>query len=295
MSDESVSEIAERFVIQADDDQPIQLWRTGRGRPLVLLHEWTADHSAWRRFTPTLADRFTVHAWDARGHGVTGSNPTPGAEPPTVERMARDLRQVIDHFGLEAPLLVGHSMGALTLWQYVALYGCRGLGGLCIIDQSPKLVTDTNWRLGIYGDFPEARNRAFLAGLSVDFANTVLKLLADGHNPRARSQIEADTPGIRRLRERLSRLDSAPLIACWRSLAAADFRPILPRIDVPCLLVYGTASNYYGAAVADYVQQTIPGSVLHLYKDGDHSPHAGQRDRFIAELTAFGQVMVQAR
>ncbi len=62
-----------RFVIHADDGQPVQLQRTGRGRPLVLLHEWTADHSVWRRFTPALADSFTVHAWDARGHGATGS------------------------------------------------------------------------------------------------------------------------------------------------------------------------------------------------------------------------------
>ena len=60
-------------------------------------------------------DSFTVHAWDARGHGATGANPAPGTEPPTVERMARDLKQVIDHLGLESPLMVGHSMGALTL------------------------------------------------------------------------------------------------------------------------------------------------------------------------------------
>jgi non-heme chloroperoxidase len=230
-----------------------------------------------------------VHAWDARGHGATGASPAPQAEPPTVERMARDLEQVVDRLALEAPLLVGHSMGALTLWQYVALYGCRKIGGLCIIDQSPKLVTTADWHLGIYGDFPESRNQAFLAALAADFPNTVLKLVADGNNPRAREQIAADSSGIRRLRERLGCLDPAPLIMCWDSLAAADFRPILPVIDVPCLLIYGTASNYYGVAVAEYVRQAIPGSVLRLYEGGDHSPHAGQRDRFLAELTAFGR------
>jgi non-heme chloroperoxidase len=277
----------EMISIQASDGQQIHLWRTGRGRSLILLHEWAADHNAWDRFIPALANNFTVYAWDARGHGVTGANPSPEAEPPTVERMARDLKQVIDHIGLQVPLLVGHSMGALTLWQYVSLYGCRGLGGLCIIDQSPKLITDADWPLGIYGDFSEARNQAFLAGLTVDFGNTVLKLLADGHNPRARSQIESNSPGIRRLRERLDRLDQAPLITCWRSLAAADFRPVLPTIEVPCLLIYGTASNYYGNAVAEYVQQAIPGSILHLYEEGDHSPHASQRDRFVAELADF--------
>jgi non-heme chloroperoxidase len=66
-------------------------------------------------------------------------------------------------------------------------------------------------------------------------------------------------------------------------------------IEVPCLLIYGTASNYYGSAVAEYVQQAIPGSILHLYEGSDHSPHAGQRDRFLAELTAFGQGVVPAR
>jgi pimeloyl-ACP methyl ester carboxylesterase len=59
---ESVSGTAERIVIQTDDGQPVWLWRTGRGRPLILLHEWTADHDAWDRFIPALADRFTVHA-----------------------------------------------------------------------------------------------------------------------------------------------------------------------------------------------------------------------------------------
>jgi len=279
--------MAEPIVVQADDGQPIRLWRTGRGRPLILLHEWAADHTAWDRFIPTLAGSFTVHAWDARGHGATGAGAAPQAGPPTVDRMARDLRQVLDHLAPEAPLLVGHSMGALTLWQYVALYGCRGIGSLCIVDQSPKLVTTADWRLGIYGDFPESRNRAFLAALAADFPNTVLRLVADGNNPRAREQIAAGSPGIRRLRERLGRLDPAPLITCWDSLAAADFRPVLPVIDVPCLLIYGTASNYYGVAVAEHVRQAIPGSVLHLYEDGDHSPHAGQRDRFLAELTAF--------
>src|SRR5437868_996167 len=64
-----------RFLVYTDDGQPVQLQRTGRGRPLLLLHEWTADHSVWRHFIPELADSFTVHAWDARGHGATGSKP----------------------------------------------------------------------------------------------------------------------------------------------------------------------------------------------------------------------------
>lgn len=47
MAKASMPELAEAVVVPADDGQPIRLWRAGRGRPLILLHEWAADHTAW--------------------------------------------------------------------------------------------------------------------------------------------------------------------------------------------------------------------------------------------------------
>ncbi|WP_448192654.1 alpha/beta fold hydrolase [Azospirillum sp. sgz301742] len=98
-------EMAETVVVHADDGQPIPLWRAGHGRPLILLHEWAADHTAWDRFIPTLAKSFTVYAWDARGHGTAGASHAPQAGPPIIERMAHDLKQAVDRLALEAPLL----------------------------------------------------------------------------------------------------------------------------------------------------------------------------------------------
>jgi non-heme chloroperoxidase len=39
-------------------------------------------------------------------------------------------------------------MGALTLWTYIARYGCGMLGSIGVIDQSPRLITDADWQLG---------------------------------------------------------------------------------------------------------------------------------------------------
>ena len=266
----------------ADDGEMLRVQVTGRGRPVILLHEWAADHRVWRPFAGGWGDGLAIHAWDARGHGGTAPE-----RPATVERMALDLANMIDHFAMEAPVVIGHSMGALTLWQYIAQAGCDRLGAICIIDQTPRLTTAEDWDLGIYGDFPAERNRRFLEGLAVDFPATVLALIADGSNERARRQIAADSEGIRRLRHRLEQLDPAPLIACWASLSAADFRPVLPRITVPALLVYGARSNYYGPAVADYVHAAIPDSRLYLYENADHSPHQGHRQRFLDDLRSF--------
>lgn len=264
----------------ADDGASIRLRIKGNGPPIVLLHEWAADFDVWRPIQDDLARDHTVYAWTARGHGGGATD----GEPATVVRMARDLHQMINHYAMPSPLVIGHSMGALTVWQYVALFGCDRLGGLCLIDQSPRIVTDAGWRLGIYGDFSAERNQAFLDSLAGDFAETVLRLVAGGRNERARQLYQRNSTGMQRLRERLGRKAPAPLISIWRSLGEADFRPVLPRISVPTLLIYGTASNYYGTAVADHVHARIKGSVLKLYEDADHSPHLGQRERFLDDL-----------
>ncbi len=266
----------------ADDGETLSVQVTGSGPPLVLLHEWGADHRVWAPFVKVLAERYTTYAWDARGHGARQ-----GEGPVTLARMSRDLANLRGHFGLEQAVVVAHSMGALTLWHHLGEVGCQGVKAICVIDQTPRLVTGDDWRLGIYGDFPPERSRRFVDDMRRDLAGAVLDLIANGHNERARRQIAANSEGIRRLRHRLEQLDPEPLARCWASLGEADLRFVLPLITVPTLLVYGMQSNYYGPEVADYVHGAIAGSILHRYDDADHSPHQGHRQRFLADLQAF--------
>lgn len=267
----------------ADDGQSIHFAASGEGPPLILLHGWTASHQEWFPFLPALEARHRVLRWDARGHA--GHPLTHGA--PTVTRMARDLANFLDHKKLKEAVVIGHSMGALTLWQYIRDFGTERLAGVGIIDQSPRLLTDPNWPHGIYGDFPEARSREFLASLEADFAEGVLRLGAFGLNERAREKYEANAPGWEKARRWLRALAPNPLIACWQSLVAADYRDVLAKIDVPALLVYGGESNFYRVETARYVADQIPAAVLHIYEDTDHSPHQWQRERFAQDILAF--------
>ena len=201
--------------------------------------------------------------------------------------MADDLRNLLDHFRLERPTVVGHSMGALTLWAYIARHGCERLGRIGVIDQSPRLVTDADWRLGIYGDWDEARDRAFVAAMRADFVTAVIELVSFGLNERARRRYQEGHPSIERVRTYLAMLDRAPLIEVWTTLSRADFRPVLPTIGVPALLVYGTDSNFYPPATGPWVRDAIPSAELLVYEGADHSPHVGQPDRFAADLARF--------
>lgn len=268
----------------ADDGAKIRVTISGDGPPIILLHGWTASHREWIPFLPELTRAHRVFGWDARGHG---GHSLEAGEPPTVERMARDLANLFEHYSLEGVTAVGHSMGALTLWHYIRDFGTARLDRLCFIDQSPKLLTEPGWQHGIYGDFGPEKAGELMNWLNADFAEGVLKLTAFGLNQRAREKYLAATSGWERSRDALRSQDPAPLIECWASLTAADYRDVLDRIDVPAMLVYGGESNFYGTDTARYVAGRIPDAVLHIYEGTDHSPHQWQRERFTRDLLSF--------
>jgi pimeloyl-ACP methyl ester carboxylesterase len=201
--------------------------------------------------------------------------------------MARDLRNLFATHQLDGAVVVGHSMGALTLWQYLRDYGADGISKVVFIDQSPKLMTDDNWRHGIYGDFDAKKAADFASELQQDFPEAVLRLTAFGLNARAREKYLSDAKGWRESRRWLRSLDANALATCWQSLVEADYRDVLKTIRLPALLVYGECSNFYDAGTARYVASQIPNAVLHIYEGTDHSPHQWQRERFIADLLRF--------
>lgn len=268
----------------ADDGEKIHLRISGDGPSLVLLHGWTSSHRDWNPFIDAFAPHFRVFRWDARGHG---GHPLKNPSVPTVERMARDLQNLLDHYRLDQAVAVGHSMGALTLWQYLRDFGDKRLSRLVFIDQSPRLLTGEGWQGGIYGDFGPERSATFMAELQQDFAEAVLRLVALGHNPQARALYQENAKGIQLARERLRALDPQPLIDCWASLTAADYRDVLAGIGIPALLVYGGASNFYSAGTAQYVRDSIPNAVLHTYPGVDHAPHLWERERFVRDVLDF--------
>ncbi|MFC0002889.1 alpha/beta fold hydrolase [Micromonospora siamensis] len=86
---------------------------------VLLLHGWTLDGRAWHRQLAELreryGDRVRVVTYDARGHGRSSCMALRTA---TVEQLGDDLAAVLDAVAADRVVLVGHSLGGMTIMEY---------------------------------------------------------------------------------------------------------------------------------------------------------------------------------
>lgn len=83
---------------------------------VLLAHCWTLNQEDWhyqvRDLQREFGHRIRIVTWDHRGHG--GSDPAP-KHACTIENLARDMADVIDHHAPSGSLvLAGHSIGGMT-------------------------------------------------------------------------------------------------------------------------------------------------------------------------------------
>ncbi len=82
----------------------------GHGPPLVLIHGLACGRRMWVRQIQELSRRFTVIAYDQRGHGRSDAPNDPSCYSPG--HLARDLVGLLDRLGIGEVRVVGFSLGA---------------------------------------------------------------------------------------------------------------------------------------------------------------------------------------
>ncbi|MFL6694516.1 MAG: alpha/beta fold hydrolase [Ramlibacter sp.] len=268
----------------ASDGQVVPVFVLGDGSPLVLVHGVGCSHRDWMPVARRLARSHCVLAWDARGHG--SCRPARGSI--TLPRLACDLAEMIDHFGLDRSVLVGHSMGALVLMQYLHSYGTQRVAAVALVDQSPRIVTDDSWRLGLFGGCSAAMLAGLIAGARRDIADTLLNEVGAFGGSWLRRQLSVEAALGRMLRRRLGRIDVRPLLDLAESMAEADFRHSLSRLDAPLLVVLGARSPHYAGVPLDgWYRDTVKHAQVSTYARAGHSPHVSEPLRFARELEIF--------
>ena len=98
---------------------------SGAGSPILLLHGFTGDVSAWQNLRSMLEPSHQVIALDMLGHG--GSDSPASVECYRMERTAADIMALLDQLAAGKIHLLGYSMGG-RLALYLAWRGTIGAG-----------------------------------------------------------------------------------------------------------------------------------------------------------------------
>lgn len=267
-------------IIDIENNLSLQVRFLGEGeQELIILHGWTGSSQDWRPIMDRLSDTCTCISWDQRPYFTQDA---------AIGKMAQDVNSVIEKICTGKPIILGHSMGAVVVWEYIRQFGCDAIEKLIIVDMTPKMLVDENWELGIYGTYSEDDDKCFIQECEKDFIERVGELIINGKKltePQKEAMRNGELMTIRN--QRLSRLDQKAWLDCWSSFVDKDYRDVLPTIKVPTLLCYGTDSNFYGTKVANYVHENIPDSTLVMFEGAGHSPHGEQPDTFCQHLLEF--------
>jgi pimeloyl-ACP methyl ester carboxylesterase len=228
------------------------------------------DSRQWRRQLDELSDEFTVVAWDAPGSG--GSS-----DPPETFRLrdyADCLAGFIDGLGLGRPHVLGLSFGgglALELYRRhpkvprtLVLAGAyAGWAG----SLPPEVVAQRLQRALREADLPpEEWLPAYMPGMFSESApqaliDEALSIMTDVHPVGMRVGL--------------------------RGFAEADLRDVLPRIEVPTLLLHGELDQRSPLSVAEDLHSQIPGSTLVVLPGVGHLSNIEAADRFNREVRDF--------
>ena len=121
--------VAERVTVV--DGVPIayRMWGDSRSGPgVVLVHGGAAHSRWWDHIGPLLAIDRRVVAIDLSGHGDSGRR-----ESYSFDGWAREILAVAADAGLDAPTVIGHSIGGVVTLRLAALFGSR-IEGAVVID-----------------------------------------------------------------------------------------------------------------------------------------------------------------
>lgn len=143
----------------------LRLRRGGSGPPLLLLHGNPQTHAMWHKVAPDLAKTFAVICPDLRGYGGSFKPPATADHAPYAKKeMAKDMVELMAHFGHPEFLVAAHDRGARVAHR-LALDHPQRVRKLALMDIIPTLEhferTDMAMAMGYYHWFWFAQPQPF--------------------------------------------------------------------------------------------------------------------------------------
>jgi pimeloyl-ACP methyl ester carboxylesterase len=236
----------------------------GSGQPIVLIHGFPLSGRAWERQERALLEAgFRVITYDRRGFGKS-SQPSVGYD---YDTFAADLNSLLNALDLHEVDIAGHSMGGGEIVRYLGTYGTERVRRAAIISGVPPYLLKTpDTPAGVPQEVFDEIAAGFRTDRFASFTEWNKNFFNLDENLGRRISEEA-VHDAWNTAVGASPTGTIACVATWQT----DFRADLPKIDVPVLVVHGTADRVLPIeACGQATHEAIKGS---QYVVIDGAPH----------------------
>jgi 3-oxoadipate enol-lactonase len=199
------------------------------GQPvLVLSNSIGTDLHMWDAQIEPLSKHFRVLRYDARGHGASDAP----AEPYSMDRMGRDVVELLDALGIGRVHFCGLSLGGFV-GQWLGIHAPERIGRL--------ILCNTSSFLGPPAQFDARIALVLEVGDLSEIAATFLRNWFPSH------MLEAGGPVVEEFRSVLLATHPRGFAGSYAGLRDTDLRRTVALIQAPTLVIAGRYDTVTGA------------------------------------------------
>ena len=252
----------------------------GNGPPVVMVHGTPWSSFNLRHLINDLSLDFTIYYYDLIGYGQ--SDKSPGEVSLGIQNQILD--QLIDHWGLDNPFIIGHDFGGTTVLR-THLINERSFRKIVLIDP----VAVSPWGSPFFKHVHE--HEAAFAGVP-DYIHEAIV--------RAYVKTAAFKPIDDATLDRivLPWIELGGKAAFYRQIAQAnsgftdEIQPLYGKILKPVLIIWGREDTWIPLEKGEALHEMIPESLFSVISDAGHLVIEEQPERLLEKIRPFLQIEI---
>lgn len=248
------------------------------GHTVVLSHCWMGSRAVWGPVARRLVDSgHRVVLYDQRGHGASSV----GERTLSLPMLGDDLRAVLEATDARDAVLVGHSMGGMSVQSYVAEHPVdfkeRARGVVLVATAAKVPLRPMSARAIERGMRRGASPRTSRGTLGYAVSRA-----AFGRSAR-RADVELTMHGV-------AHTANVARVGLMAAMSSMDLRSALGSVDVPVTVLVGTRDLLTPPRLARTLAAGIPGARLVVLPGAGHMLPFEAPDTVIEAVEAIGAI-----
>jgi 3-oxoadipate enol-lactonase len=242
---------------------------SGHGPWLTLSHSLACRLEMWDEEVRRLSERFTVLAYDSRGHGRSSAPEMPY----TLDTIADDIAGLLDHVGADKTHWIGLSMGGIFGLTTALKYPGR-FSSMVLADTGSRLSDESRQAF-------KDRVATVRAGRMEAIIQPTLKRWFEDSTRERRTELMA------RVAEWIRDTPLEGYIGVSAAIPTIDVTHRLHEIRIPVLVLVGANDRAMPLSLSETLVKNLPDAELVVIPSAGHLSNLENPDAFYAALEKF--------